>query len=87
MARSPQLVLIDPDPSSREEVRRMLALGGFAVLGTANYGTEALVLCQQVQPDVVVLALSAPLARGFQTVQAIMDSLPETAVVVYSSLT
>ncbi len=86
MARSAQLIIIDPDPQSREEVRRMLALAGFAVLGTAAYGTEAFTLCQETQPDVVLMSLAEPTGRALQTMEAVVRLLPVSGLVVYSHL-
>ena len=41
MARNPRVIVIDQDQIARSEVQKMLALSGFAVLGEAGYGIEA----------------------------------------------
>ena len=41
MARNPRVIVIDQDQVARSEVQKMLALSGFAVLGEAGYGIEA----------------------------------------------
>lgn len=86
MARSAQLIIIDPEPNGREEMRRMLALAGFAVLGTAGYGTEAFTLCQETRPDVVLMALAEPTGRAFQTLEAVGRLLPAAGIVIYSHI-
>ncbi|MCS7275570.1 MAG: P-loop NTPase [Dehalococcoidia bacterium] len=86
MARNIQIIVIDPDPQSREEVRRMLALGGFAVLGCAAYGTEAFSLCQETHPDVVLMNLTEPVGRAFQTLEAVTRLLPASGIIIYSRI-
>jgi len=86
MPRNAQIIIIDPDPQSREEVRRMLALAGFAVLGTAAYGTEAYSLCQETRPDVVLLSLTEPIGRALQTLEAVGRLLPASGLIIYSHL-
>src|SRR3990172_8157214 len=86
MARNPRVVVIDQDPASRAEVQKMLALSGFAVLGEAGYGIEAVSLAKGSEPDVVVIAIEEPLARALQTVEAVADLLPQSPLVAYSSV-
>jgi len=64
----------------------MLALSGFAVLGEAGYGIEALSLAKEVQPDLIVVALEEPAVRALQTMEALSDLLPGSPIVVYSSI-
>jgi AmiR/NasT family two-component response regulator len=60
MARNPRVVVIGPEPVSRDEIQKMLALSGFAVLGEAGYGIEAVSLAKKTEPDVVVIAIEEP---------------------------
>ncbi len=64
----------------------MLALSGFAVLGEAGYGIEALSLAKEVQPDLIVVALEEPVIRALQTMEALADLLQGAPQVVYSSI-
>ncbi len=64
----------------------MLALSGFAVLGEAGYGIEAVSLAKESEPDVVVIAVEEPAIRALQTVEAVADLLPQSPVVAYSSI-
>src|SRR3990170_7649020 len=64
----------------------MLALSGFAVLGEAGYGIEAVSLAKDTEPDVVVIAIEEPLIRALQTVEAMADLLPGSPIVAYSSI-
>ncbi len=64
----------------------MLALSGFAVLGEAGYGIEAVSLAKEAEPDIVVIAIEEPVVRALQTVEAVADLLPQSPVVAYSSI-
>lgn len=86
MSRNPRVVVIDQDPESRADVQKMLALSGFAVLGEAGYGIEAVSLSKEVEPDVVVVAIEEPIVRALQTVEAVADLLPQSPIVAYSSM-
>lgn len=86
MARNPKVIIIDQDPSARAETQRMLALSGFAVMGAAGYGMEAMTLARETTPEVVVVALEEPIARSLQTVESVADVLPQVPIIAYSSI-
>lgn len=86
MARNPKVIIIDQDPSNRAETQRMLALSGFAVMGAAGYGMEAMTLARETTPEVVVVALEEPIARSLQTVESVADVLPQVPIIAYSSI-
>jgi pilus assembly protein CpaE len=80
------VVIIGQEPNARAEIQKMLALSGFAVLGEAGYGMEAMTLARQTEPDVVVIAIEEPQIRALQTVEAMVDLLPNSPVIGYSSV-
>lgn len=87
MVRNPRVIVIDQDQVARSEVQKMLALSGFAVLGEAGYGIEAVSLAKETEPDVVIISIEEPMVRALQTVEAVVDLLPQSPVVTYSSIT
>jgi pilus assembly protein CpaE len=86
MARNPRVIVIDQDQVARSEVQKMLALSGFAVLGEAGYGIEAVSLAKETEPDVVIISIEEPMVRALQTVEAVADLLPQSPIVTYSSV-
>ncbi|MDP2675268.1 MAG: P-loop NTPase [Dehalococcoidia bacterium] len=80
------MIVIDQDQVARAEVQKMLALSGFAVLGEAGYGIEAVSLAKETEPDIIVIALEEPVVRALQTVEAVADLLPQSPLVAYSSI-
>jgi pilus assembly protein CpaE len=81
-----EVIVVDPDSNSRQDTNRALSMARFTVSGEAGYGIDAVTMAQEKNPDVIVLAMEEPVARAAQTMSALADALPETPVIVYSSL-
>ncbi len=86
MPRNLEVVVIDPDVNSRADTNRALSLARFSVSGEAGYGSDAVTMAREKSPDVIVLAMEEPVARATHTMSSLADALPETPVIVYSSL-
>jgi len=83
MARVPEIMVIDQDPKARYEVRQLAKQAQVTVVGEAAFGTEAVSLAVEVKPDVIICGTSKPPERCLQTIEALLDVLPETPVVAY----
>jgi pilus assembly protein CpaE len=81
-----EVVVVDPDVNSRADTNRALTVGHFSVTGEAGYGIDAVTMAKDKNPDVIVLAMEEPVARATQTMSSLADALPDTPVIVYSSL-
>lgn len=86
MARNLTSLIVDPNPNSRLDVTRALESIGLDCVGESAYGTEAAFLAVQHRPNLVLLALEDPPVRGLATLEAIQQQLPDTPVLVYSSM-
>jgi len=86
MTRNPQVAIIDQDLNGRSDVNKTLAVSGFTVVGEAGYGIEAVTLAKKSNPDVIVIAVEEPTIRALQTVEALADMLPSTAIIGYSTI-
>ena len=86
MARTPECVVIDPDPASRADAKRALTLAHFTVVGDAGYGIEAITVANENTPDVFLVNVEEPVARALQTMESLGDAIPDVPIVVYSSL-
>ena len=86
MARTPEVVTVDPDLSGRSEMKRTLQMAHFTVTGEAGYGIEAVTVAQEKLPDVFMVSVEEPVARALQSVEALADAVPGAPAVVYSTL-
>jgi pilus assembly protein CpaE len=81
-----EVVVVDPDVNSRADTNRALVMSHFTVSGEAGYGIDAVSMAKEKNPDVIVLSMEEPVARAVQTMTNLADALPETPIIVYSSL-
>jgi DNA-binding NarL/FixJ family response regulator len=79
------VVVADDTHELRFLLRMMLESNdGFAVLGEAADGAEAVRLTAELRPDVVVLDLAMPVMDGLEALAEIRRRTPDTKVVVFS---
>jgi len=57
----------------------------FEVVGEASDGAEALRLCQDLNPDVVLMDLRMPNMDGLTAIEKLRDEQPEIAVVILTT--
>lgn len=84
MARVPEVLIVDPDPQARFEVKRLVKQAQLEIAGEAAFGTEAVSLGAEVKPDVIICGISVPPERSLQTIEALLDTLTETPLIAYS---
>jgi DNA-binding NarL/FixJ family response regulator len=78
------VLLVDRHPVVREGLRAWLAGPDFEVVGDVGTAGEAIELASRRRPDVVVLEGQLPDAGGAALCAAILERLPDAAIVVYS---
>jgi pilus assembly protein CpaE len=77
---------VDPDLSSRAEVKRTVQMAHFTVIGEAGYGIEAVTVAQEKLPDVFLVSVEEPVARALQTIESLADAVPGVPAIVYSTM-
>lgn len=83
----PYRVLLADD---EEEIRTGISLKidwaglGFALIGQAGNGEEAMELAEQLQPDVVLTDIKMPFMDGLELCRRLRQSLPAAKLVVFS---
>ena len=81
---TPSVLLVDAYPAVRAGIRSWLAETEFRIVGEAANASEALDAASRLRPDLVILDSGLPDAGGAALCAAILERLPETAIVVYS---
>jgi DNA-binding NarL/FixJ family response regulator len=80
-----RVVIADDNASVREGLREVIAAEDDMVLvGVAADGAEALRLITEHRPDLAVLDNDMPQRTGLEVLRAVHDSVPETAVVMFT---
>ncbi len=85
MAKSIEVMLVDQDEDVRFGIRRILAHSDASLVAEESFGTAAVARALEVKPDVICCGLEEPLVRPLETIEAILNVLPSTPIIVYSS--
>ncbi len=80
-----RVVLADDHHFFREGLRDLLEEAGLSVVGEAKDGAEALLLVEQLEPDLVVIDLNMSGAPGSDALLRIADVSPNARTVVLTS--
>ena len=81
-----KILIADEDPDSRVATRKALQRGQLDVAGETGYGNQAVSLALQMHPDAILVAVEEPSARALETAEGIASVLPDTPILIYSSI-
>jgi DNA-binding NarL/FixJ family response regulator len=81
---TPARILIADDHALVREGLRTLLSGedGFEVVAEANDGRQALTLCRQLRPHLVLMDVRMPVMDGLQATRKIKQEMPKTSVMM-----
>jgi two-component system, LytTR family, response regulator AlgR len=80
-----KLLIVDDEAPARERLRRLLEeIGDCEVIAEAGNGEEALALCGDTQPDIVLLDIRMPGLSGIEVARHI-DSLEDPPAVIFTT--
>jgi DNA-binding NarL/FixJ family response regulator len=81
MTGKPTIVIAEDHQLFREGLKSMLAAsGGFAVIGEAQDGLEAMRCVRKLHPDLLLLDLSMPRMGGISVIREVKSQFPETLI-------
>ncbi len=81
-----RVVIVDDHPMAQAGTRHFLnAYPDMELVGVASSGEEALTLCQQLQPDVVLMDVVMPGMDGIAATKALKQAVPATRVIIVTS--
>lgn len=81
-----RVLIADEDLDSRSAIKRALPRADLELVGETGYGTEAVSLALEMRPDVIFVAVEEPAARPLDTADGFANALPNTPIIIYSSL-
>ena len=78
-----RLLIADDHALVREGLRTMLSgENGIEVIAEANDGQQALTLCRELGPDLVLMDVRMPVMDGLQATKKIKQEMPKTSVMM-----
>jgi two-component system, chemotaxis family, chemotaxis protein CheY len=81
----PKILIADDSEAMRKIVTSLLsAVEGWVVCGEAENGQQAVLLAQELKPDMIVLDLAMPLLDGLHACTEILKIEPLVPVVIYT---
>ena len=80
-----RVVIADDEIIVRMDIREILEVNGYEVVGEAGDGIDALELCRQQNPDLVLLDIKMPLMDGLTAAKQIHSLNPDIAIVVLTA--
>lgn len=76
-----RILIADGQPAVRRELRTLLEREGFGVVGEAGDGQEAVLLAQELRPDVAVVDVAMPLMSGLEALREIQRTCEGTRTI------
>ena len=80
------LLIVDDHPIYRQGLARLFKNEpGFECVGTAADGAEAVRLCKELEPDIVLMDVNMPKLNGRQATREIHKLFPKIAIIMLST--
>jgi DNA-binding NarL/FixJ family response regulator len=76
------LLLVDDHHLLRQGLRRGVEEAGFAVVGEASDGAEAVRMAEELHPDLVLMDVTMPVLDGIEATRQLRARAPESRVVI-----
>ena len=83
--RKPSVLVVDDDHMMREMLKLILHSDDYQVLGEAANGKNAIALCANLKPGLVLLDINMPEMDGLQALEEIRKISPATKVIMVSA--
>jgi DNA-binding NarL/FixJ family response regulator len=78
-------LIVDDSAGFRSAAARLLGSGGVEVVGAASDGEQALRLCDELQPEVVLVDVELGAESGFEVAEQLQHSAYRPAVILTST--
>jgi len=81
-----RVLIVDDSPIMRQMLVKIFTDEGFAVVGEAADGEEALTMFEELKPDLTSLDIVMPKMRGIEVLEQLMGKYPEAKIIMASSV-
>lgn len=82
------VLIVDNHPISRAGLQLILHESEhFEIIGEATSGNEAVSICDELQPQIVIMDISMPNGNGLDATQILSRKYPKMAIVIISGFT
>ncbi len=81
-----RVLIVDDSPIMRQMLVKIFTNSGFAVVGEAADGAEAVTLFEKLQPDLTTLDIVMPKMRGIEVLELLMAKYPRARIIMASSV-
>lgn len=80
-----RVMIVDDIPETRENIRRLLQFDtDLEVIATAKSGKDAIELCSEAKPDVILMDINMPDMDGIAATEGVRKKLPYVQVIILS---
>lgn len=80
-----RLLLVDDKVELRQNIRRLLSFeDSIEIVGEASNGQEAIEVCRQTRPALVLMDINMPVMDGIQATEIISLEMPEVTIIMMS---
>ncbi|MEO8394465.1 MAG: response regulator transcription factor [Chloroflexota bacterium] len=80
-----RVILVDDHSTIHREIGALLTtLEGIELVGQGRTGAEAVTLCDEHQPDIVLMDIVMPVLNGIDATKVIMAQRPQTKIIAMS---
>ena len=81
-----EVIIVDDHPIVRYGLKTVLfTFDDISVIGEAGNGLNAVALCAETQPDVILMDIVMPGMNGVETTRVILERYPQIKVIVLTS--
>ncbi|WP_051632464.1 response regulator [Nitrincola lacisaponensis] len=80
--RTVRALIVDDQIIIRNLLRALLTKSGLNVVGESNSGEKALLMAEQLKPELICLDITMPGISGLETLKRLKQSHPQTKIVM-----
>lgn len=80
-----RIVIADDEVIIRADIRERLELEGYEVVGEAGDGFDAVDMCREIKPDIVLLDIKMPMMDGITAAKLIHKENPDVGIIMLTA--